>query len=146
MSDPAEIVESFIRTVRSGVNPQRAAEFMHTTVNAHQLTSEAPATVQRSPENYAAHVEEILEMFGQFTLTITEFIASSDRVYVRWQQRGMHIGDVDGFPPTGLEITELASAVYRVENGKIAEYWIQVDRAGVRAQLERNSAVTTPNP
>lgn len=78
-------------------------------------------------------------MFGEFTLEITELIAAGDRVYVRWQQRGTHIGEVDGFPPTGLVIQELASAVYRVFDGKIAEYWIQVDRAGLRAQLERDS-------
>ena len=59
--------------------PHRAAEFMHQIVKAHQLTSEAPATVQRTPENYAAHIEEMRAMFGQFTLEITELIASSDR-------------------------------------------------------------------
>jgi predicted ester cyclase len=47
---------------------------------------------------------------------------------------------VDGFAPTGLPVEELASAVYRVERGRIVEYWIQVDRTGTEAQLRRNAA------
>ncbi|ETT39919.1 hypothetical protein C161_03694 [Paenibacillus sp. FSL R5-192] len=35
-------------------------------------------------------------------------------------------------------IIEIASAVYRVENEQIAEYWIQIDRMGIEKQLERN--------
>ncbi len=38
--------------------------------------------------------------------------------------------------------SRLASAVYRVADGRIVEYWIQVDRAGTEAQLRRNSRVT----
>jgi hypothetical protein len=38
--------------------------------------------------------------------------------------------------------SRLASAVYRVADGRIVEYWIQIDRAGTEAQLRRNSRVT----
>ncbi|MBJ7988184.1 ester cyclase, partial [Bacillus cereus] len=31
--------------------------------------------------------------------------------------------------------------VYRVEDGKIAEYWIQIDRSGIQNQLERNKNI-----
>ncbi|OZI10304.1 hypothetical protein CEW92_17560 [Bacillaceae bacterium SAS-127] len=47
-------------------------------------------------------------------------------------------GQINRFQPTGLPIIQLASAVYRVKNGKITEYWIQIDRAGIQAQLEAN--------
>ncbi|MGO4272187.1 ester cyclase, partial [Paenibacillus sp. TAF58] len=46
---------------------------------------------------------------------------------------------VDGFPPTGQNIIEIASAVYRIENERIVEYWIQIDREGIRLQLQRNA-------
>jgi predicted ester cyclase len=64
-------------------------------------------------------------------------LAQGDRVYVRWRQTGAHRGPIDGFPPTGRPLVEVASAVYRVRDGKIVEYWIQIDREGVRLQLER---------
>lgn len=30
-------------------------------------------------------------------------------------------------------------AAYRIENDRIVEYWIQIDREGIRAQLQRNA-------
>ncbi len=108
-------------------------------VRAHQVTAEAPTTVERTPADYAAHVEEMRAAYGDFDLVVDELLADGDRVFVRWTQTGRHVGEVDGFAPTGLTVVEFASAVYRVEGGRIAEYWIQVDRAGVEAQLRRNA-------
>lgn len=107
-------------------------------VLAHQIQSEHELTVERSPIEYAEHVQEMLDAYGSFTLEIQELLAQEDRVYVRWKQTGTHIGEVDGFEPTGLPIIQLASAIYRVQDGKIVEYWIQIDRAGIRSQLECN--------
>jgi len=54
-------------------------------------------------------------------------------------QRGCHLATIDGYRPTRKALTEYASAVYRVENGRIAEYWIQIDRLGLQRQLEANA-------
>ncbi len=54
---------------------------------------------------------------------------------------GTHIGEIDGYEPTGLPITQIASAVYRIENGKISEYWIQIDRSRIQNQLEYNKNI-----
>lgn len=134
-----EVIRLFFEEVRSGRNPDKALELMTDVVLAHQVKSEAPTTVERSPQNYADHVREMQAEWGNFELEIEEMLAQDDRVYVRWKQIGKHVGVADGFAPTGLPIIEIASAVYRLENGKIAEYWIQIDRAGIRAQLERNA-------
>lgn len=32
-------------------------------------------------------------------------------------------------------VVQVTSCVYRVEHGLIVEYWIQIDRAGLAAQL-----------
>ncbi|MGW3090041.1 ester cyclase [Streptomyces sp. NPDC001108] len=42
-----------------------------------------------------------------------------------------------GHAPTGARITTMTSAVYRVEDGLIVEYWIQIDRQGTATQLRR---------
>ncbi|MGG1550741.1 ester cyclase [Paenibacillus ferrarius] len=137
---PQEIVSSFFHYVRSGTNPDAAALYMADTVLAHQVTAENETTVQRSPQNYADHVLEMIDAYGHFQVEIQELISQDDRVYVRWKQTGTHIGEVDGFAPTGKPVIEIASAVYRVTDGKIAEYWIQIDREGIRKQLERNQS------
>lgn len=138
---PEVVVRKFFEEIRSGNNLDIASRFMAEKVIAHQVQAEDEICIERSPSEYASHVQEMLEAYGEFTVEIQELIAQQDRVYVRWKQVGTHIGEVDGFQPTGLQIIELASAVYRVEGGKIVEYWIQIDRAGITAQLEKNKEV-----
>ncbi|WP_200984542.1 ester cyclase [Paenibacillus sp. Soil787] len=136
---PTEIVQQFFNKVRSGKQPDAAIQFMADQVLAHQMTAENETTVHRTPANYADHVREMIAAYGDFHLEVQELIAQDDRVYVRWKQTGIHIGEVDGFPPTGLTIIEIASAVYRIQNERIVEYWIQIDREGIRQQLQRNA-------
>lgn len=136
---PLEVVKIFFEEVRSGRNPDKAHDLLSAVVLAHQVKAENPTTLERSPQNYADHVREMQAEWGNFELEIQEMLAQADRVYVRWKQTGTHTSEVDGFAPTGLPVVEIASAVYRVANGKIAEYWIQIDRAGIRAQLEQNA-------
>ncbi len=134
---PSDLVRAFFDVVRSGRAPERAPEFLAARVRAHQLTSEEEQTIERTPAEYTAHVREMIASYGAFRLDVTEMIAEGDRVYVRWRQVGEHRGAVDGFAPTGRSLVEIASAVYRVQDGRIAEYWIQIDREGLRLQLER---------
>lgn len=133
-----QIVRTFFEEVRSGRNPDYASIVMAEQVLAHQVISEAEVTVTRTPSDYADHVREMIEAYGEFSLEILELLTEGDKVYVRWRQTGTHVGEVDGYSPTNLPVIEIASAVYRVENEQIAEYWIQIDRLGIERQLERN--------
>ena len=134
---PRAVVQEFVEQVRSGKNLERAFELMAPQVLAHQVISELEQTVERTPQNYVDHVLEMQHTYGAFVLEIEEILASGDRVYVRWRQRGHHQTSIEGFAPSGKPLLERGSAVYRVRGDKIVEYWIQIDRAGLRAQLER---------
>lgn len=130
------VIQQFLKEVRSGQDPDKAPLYMADTVSAHQMNAEDEAIVKRTPENYAEHVKEFLKMYGNFSFEVTELIAENDKVYVRWKQTGKHLAEIDGHPATGRPLTEIGSAVYRLENGKIAEYWIQIDRFGFEKQLQ----------
>jgi len=132
------IVKQFLEQVRSGKQPDNAISFMADSILAHQMNSEEQTTIKRTPQNYADHVREFLKMYGNFSFEITELIADGDKVYARWQQTGKHLTEIDGYAPTGRPLTEIASCVYRLENGKIIEYWIQIDRLGFEKQLQQN--------
>lgn len=138
---PEQIVREFFEEVRSGNNPDYSNQLMAEQVLAHQIVSEVEQTVLRTPKDYAEHVREMIEAYGNFSLEIQEFLVQGNKVYVRWKQVGKHVGEIDGFPPTGLPVIEIASAVYKIENEKIAEYWIQIDRSGIQKQLERNENI-----
>jgi len=134
--DAGEIVSSFMVEVRSGKAPERAAEFMAPVVIAHQMNAEGIEAVERTPAEYAEHVRGFMRAYGPYEFTVTELLVSGDRVYVRWQQDGHHLASLEGETPTGKPLREIASAVYRVEGGKIVEYWIQIDRYGFDRQLQ----------
>jgi reactive intermediate/imine deaminase len=134
-----DVVRQFLNEVRTGLHPEKAKEYMADTVWAHQVNAESPTTVKRTPQNYTDHVHYFLQLFGKFEFEIQEFISQGNKVYVRWKQTGKHSKDIDGYKPTGLPLVEYTSAVYRVENNKIAEYWIQMDRLGMEEQLKRNA-------
>jgi predicted ester cyclase len=129
------VVGDFLRYVRSGREPQRAAEFMAPTVRAHQVQSEEPVTVDRTPDGYAEHVREMTATWGAFELTVDEFLVDGARAYVRLTQVGRHLEPVDGIAPTGRLVRQINSIVYHVEDGLITEYWMQIERAGLLAQL-----------
>ena len=133
---PESVVSAFMAEVRSGKAPERASDYMAPTVIAHQMNAENQTSVERTPQQYADHVREFLTAYGDFDFVVTEQIAAGDRVYVRWQQDGRHVASLDGENPSGLPLREIASAVYRVADGKIAEYWIQIDRYGFDRQLQ----------
>lgn len=135
---PKALVQGFLQEVRAGAHPERADQYMAAQVTAHQLNAEAPAEVLRTPAEYAQHVIEFKQAYGDFDFEVTELIADGDRVYARWRQTGCHLGAIGDYAPTRRSVVELASAVYRVANGRIVEYWIQIDRQGVDAQLRAN--------
>ncbi|PQZ47982.1 MULTISPECIES: ester cyclase [Bacillus] len=138
---PEQIVRKFFEEVRSGNNPDYSNQLMAEKVLAHQIVSEEEQTVYRTPRDYAEHVREMIEVYGNFSLEIQEFLVQGSKVYVRWKQVGIHLGEIDGYQPTGLPIIQMASAVYRIEDGKISEYWIQIDRSGIQNQLECNKNI-----
>jgi predicted ester cyclase len=143
---PEQIVRNFFDKVRSGHNPDYSINLMAEKVLAHQIISEEESTVIRTPEDYAEHVREMIEAYGNFSLEIQEFLVQGNKVYVRWKQVGTHVGEVDGYQPTGLPVIQMASAVYRIEDEKISEYWIQIDRSGIQKQLERNKLLSFKLP
>ena len=135
-------VRGFMADVRSGRNPDAIERYFAPCVSAHHMTSEGETTVGRTPADYAAHVREFLAVFGRFDFEVEELIAQDDRVYVRWRQQGRHLASLDGEKPTGARLVEVSSAVYRVEGGRIVEYWIQTDRKGLEIQLEKARSET----
>ncbi|UCE15360.1 MAG: ester cyclase [Candidatus Bathyarchaeota archaeon] len=60
--------------------------------------------------------------------TIEDIIAEGDKVWVRLAYTGTHTGEGVGLIPTGNKITAMAVDIYRIVNGKLAEYWNVTDR------------------
>jgi predicted ester cyclase len=73
--------------------------------------------------------------FPDMHLAVEDVIADGDRVAVRWTFHGTHTGAFLGIEPTGRRVTMSAIEINRVEDGKIAEHWVQLDQLGILQQL-----------
>lgn len=71
---------------------------------------------------------DILEVFAN---------ATGDRVVARWMCSGLNNG-MFGLPADGRPVKFSGIAIWRVENGRLAECWIE--RAGLEAYLDLTSA------
>ena len=74
--------------------------------------------------------------FPDFTVTVHDTIAEDDRVVTRWSMEGTHLGEYDGYRPTGVRIGHSAISIDRVRDGLITEEWIEFDLHGLLQQLE----------
>lgn len=109
--------------------------------------------------NFIAHMAGVSEamdkeVFRQFGMsfysafangkhTFDEVIVSEDKVITCGTFTGTHLGEFQGLPPTGKQITLSIMHIDRLENNKIVEHWGQGDALGLMQQL---GIVFLPNP
>jgi len=80
-------------------------------------------------------VENEIRAFPDFHVTIEDIIAEGDRVCVRLQETGTHIGDYRGFSSTSNKVSYAVVAIWRLVEGKIVEGWIVYDQLNFLQQL-----------
>jgi steroid delta-isomerase-like uncharacterized protein len=73
--------------------------------------------------------------FPDVWVNVDGIVADDDKVACRWTSTGTHQGELFGIPPTGKEVRVTATVWYRVENGRLAEGWINRDDFGMMRQL-----------
>src|SRR5947199_5543914 len=78
--------------------------------------------------------------FPDLVETIEELVAEGDLVVERFTLRGTHLGDFMGVPPTGKPVSWTAMAVYRLEDGRIAECWVEANLLSLALQTGAISA------
>ncbi len=76
-----------------------------------------------------------LKAFPDWHETIEDIIAEGDKVWVRIAYTGTHRGEFMGLDPTGKKITAMAVDIYRIVNGKLAEYWNVTDNVNILKQI-----------
>ena len=66
---------------------------------------------------------------------ILDTVVGGGKVACRVANRGTHRGTLMGVPATGKPIDALAIVIFRVEGGKVAEFWGVFDRLGMLQQV-----------
>ena len=76
-----------------------------------------------------------LTAFPDWHETIEDIVAEGDKVWVRITYTGTHKGEFMGLPPTSKKITSKGVDIYRIVDGKLAEYWNVTDNVNVFKQI-----------
>ena len=90
-------------------------------------------------ERTAAGVQKgcfyFFEAFPDLHISLDEFVAEGDRVFLRSTMTGTHDGEFQGTPATGRHVAVESAEVFRIADGKFIGYWCMVDAAGLMRQL-----------
>ena len=68
---------------------------------------------------------------------VDDLIAEGDRVVLRTTARATHRGPFEGIDPTGRSVEFTGLVVYRIQDGRIAESWGEIDFLRLIRELRR---------
>jgi predicted ester cyclase len=93
----------------------------------------------RNPSGLAALTQNWTSQFAaipDLQIIVHDVIVSGDKLVARLTYTGTHTTPFfASIPPTGRKMSLGTIDIWRVENGKLAEHWDQVDYAGLQRQL-----------
>jgi steroid delta-isomerase-like uncharacterized protein len=72
---------------------------------------------------------------SDYRVEVHDMIAEGDKVAARVTYLGRHTGELQGFPPTGKEVSISATDMFRLSGGKIVDWWSNWDQFGFLTQL-----------
>ena len=81
--------------------------------------------------------------FSQGQHIFDQVVVADDKVVTCGKFTATHLGEFQGLPPTGKQISLSIMHIDRVENGKIVEHWGQGDALGLMQQM---GIVFLPSP
>jgi steroid delta-isomerase-like uncharacterized protein len=93
----------------------------------------APAPLDA--DGHREFMSALLAAFPDSRFVIDDVIAEGDKAAVRHRLQGTHQAELQGVPATGRQVEVNGIVIFRVENGLIAEAWLNADIMGMMQQL-----------
>lgn len=93
----------------------------------------APETLDA--DGHKGFMSALLAAFPDSRFVVDDVIVEGDKVAVRHRLQGTHQAELQGVPATGRQVEVGGIVIFRIENGKIAEAWLNADIMGMMQQL-----------
>jgi steroid delta-isomerase-like uncharacterized protein len=98
--------------------------------------SQATPDVQvNSLEEFKALQESFQATMPDQKITLEMLVAEGDKVAVYATYSGTMTGPMGGFAPTGKSASSKFIGIFRIEDGRIAELWVEWDNLAMLGQL-----------
>ena len=116
---------------------QRLAEGVVMTYLHEVLAGSGPAVPSDVISNplLRQRVAAFHRSFGDLRVTPQAVVANDDYAAVHFSARGVHRGTYRGVGATGRRWTASCGAIYRVTDGRIADFWVVWDVAAILEQI-----------
>ena len=89
--------------------------------------SNAGGTEIRSAEELISYLKNEYATFPDAEETLLDLVAEGESVAARSRFRGTQAGSLGSYPPSGKMLCATYLAIYRLEGGRIAEAWAELD-------------------
>lgn len=113
---PRAIVARYLREVVAGAGPGTSEDLVSNEVLRQRLVALQLA-------------------FPDLTLMVDQVVAAGDMVALHATASGTHSGTFQGVPPTGRRWQATWTAILRVADGRIADFWDNWDLLSILEQL-----------
>ena len=128
------IIRQLIEECVNRDRPELLDRFAHLDVRVH------PGTPGTAPTTEG--LGELRQAFGRFhtvfpdlRITAEDEVGEGDRVAVRWTATGTHRAELAGIAPSGKTVSWGGIDIYRLADGKVAEWWRNDDFVWLLSQL-----------
>jgi steroid delta-isomerase-like uncharacterized protein len=124
------VVEEFLDGTHSG-----RFEVIEDAVAENVVTHGFPGGNPNSRESYRDWFLGFQSGFTVVGFDVPIMVADENAVAVRWIFTVDHTGPFAGVPATGKRVVFDGTAIYRLENGLIAETWLNIDQLSLLGQV-----------
>jgi predicted ester cyclase len=73
--------------------------------------------------------------FSNLKMEIEDSIEMEDKVACRFRVSGTHSGPLMGIPGSGRPVSVVATGIFRISDGKLADNWVNFDALGLLQQI-----------
>lgn len=125
-----KIAESYVHRIWDERNLNAIDELISSKCVIHSLLGDF-----QGPESMKKIVQTWLIGFPDLIVKNIAFICENDLVVIHWQAHGSHQGEFKGIKPTGKTVDYAGATIYRIQEGKIIEYWAYIDLQQLLKQI-----------
>ncbi len=88
-----------------------------------------------SDDGFKERIALLLRAFPDLKVAIEDELVDGDRVAIRFSGNATQQGGYHGRPASGKPVVLSGTAIYRIEDGRIAEAWVNWDTLAIMEQI-----------
>ena len=128
--------KAVVRRLIEGASPEGYGSVVDELVAPDFIFHAPPLPDMEGPEGFKQFLAGTFTAYPNGRFTVEDVLAEGDKVAIRLTLHGTHEGVTrTGIAPTGKRVTATGIEVYRLDNGKIVEKWMNFDFLGLMQQM-----------